>query len=130
VETPKEALIIGRRRIGATDLSGVLKDVGLEVLALECAGQLREDVGPGRFAVALINADTPDIDWRGQLRAVRSATDTLTLVLAQWPVAEVDTRDAMAAGAYLVVDGPLTATTLSVLISRERIWLFVALRGD
>ena len=80
--------------------------------------------------MALINADAPDIDWRGQLRAVRSATETLTLVLAQLPVDEVDTRDALAAGAYIVVDDPLTAATLSVLMSRERNWLFVALRGD
>ena len=130
MNSPKEALIIGGRRFGAVDLSGLLEDLGLEVQVLEFFGQLGEHLGPGRFAIVLINADTPHIDWRGQLRAVTGATQALTLVLARWPVAEEDTRDAMAAGAYIVVDDPMTAETLSILMSRERNWLFVALRGD
>ena len=125
---PKEALVVGSTHVGDADLGTLLEKLKYTVTARQDFGQAPERREDHRYDLVVVNASTPATDWQRVLNTVRSATSSPAIVIAARPVDEIDVRHALSAGAYLVLDGPLTATQMRSLISRDSDWLFVALR--
>ena len=125
----KQALIVDGDHDTAVELKELLDSMGFEVTTLEDPNQVTETLGTNRFEVALMNMTFPDMTWRKTFRVVKSAAHDTTVIMMARSVGEDDVRNALTAGAYAVLERPLSQEQMNHVISPRNDGMFVLLRG-
>ena len=125
----KQALIVDEDRDTAGELKVLLDSLGFKVTMLEDPNQVAETLGANQYEVALMNMTLPDMTWRRTLRTVKSAAHNTTVIMMTRSVDEDDVRNALNAGAYIVLERPLSQEQMNHVISSRNDGMFVLLRG-
>ncbi len=125
----KQALIVDENHEVAEELQVILDGMGFKVTTLEDVNQVAETLGTNHYEVALMNMTLPDMTWRKTLRAVKSVAQDTTVIMMTRSVDEDDVRNALHAGAYIVLERPLSQEQMSHVISPLNDGMFVLLRG-
>ncbi len=125
----RQALIVEDDADVTSELETLLDRLGFEVTRIRESDRVQEAIGNHVYEVALLNATLPDLSWRRTWRAVKTASQTTTVIMITKHAGEEDVRVALNAGAYAAVERPLSQRQLTSLISPECDGLFVALRG-
>ena len=124
----KQALIVTDDRVLQQELSTVLKGIGYRVTAARDTSKSQEALGSRQYEIAFIGAPLPEMSWRSTLTALKSKSRTTRLVMVTRQVQEAEMRAALTAGAYIVLDRPISETELEDIISLSRDGQFVVLR--
>ena len=125
----KQALIVDGDHDIAEELQAILDGLGFEVTTLEDTNQVAETLEANQYEVALMNMTLPDMTWRKTLRAVKSVAQDTTVIMMTRSVDEDDVRNALHAGAYIVLERPLSQEQMNHVISPRNDGMFVLLRG-
>ena len=125
----KQAIIVDVDHDTAGELKELLDSMGFEVTTLEDPNQATEIMGANQYEVALMNMTLPDMTWRKTFRVVKSAAHDTTVIMMARSVDENDVRNALTAGAYIVLERPLSQEQMSHVISPRNDGMFVLLRG-
>ncbi len=125
----KQALIVDENHEVAEELQVILDGLGFKVTTLEDANTVAETLGTSQYEVALVNMTLPDMTWRKTLRAVKSVAQDTTVIMMTCSVDEDDVRNALHAGAYIVLERPLSQEQINHVISPRNDGMFVLLRG-
>lgn len=125
----KQALIVDENHEIAEELQAILDGMGYKVTTIEDVNLVAETLGTSQYEVALMNMTLPDMTWRKTLRAVKSVAQDTTVIMMTRSVDEDDVRNALHAGAYIVLERPLSQEQMSHVISPLNDGMFVLLRG-
>ena len=125
----KQALIVDGDHDIAEELQAILDGLGFKVTTLEDTNQVAETLEANQYEVALMNMTLPDMTWRKTLRAVKSVAQDTTVIMMTRSVDEDDVRNALHAGAYIVLERPLSQEQMNHVISPRNDGMFVLLRG-
>ena len=125
----KQALIVDGDHDIAEELQAILDGLGFKVTTLEDTNQVAETLEANQYEVALMNMTLPDMTWRKTLRAVKSVAQDTTVIMMTRSVDEDDVRNALHAGAYIVLERPLSQEQMTHVISPRNDGMFVLLRG-
>ena len=125
----KQALIVDENHEVAEELQVILDGLDFKVTTLEDANTVAETLGTSQYEVALVNMTLPDMTWRKTLRAVKSVAQDTTVIMMTCSVDEDDVRNALHAGAYIVLERPLSQEQINHVISPRNDGMFVLLRG-
>jgi len=125
----KQALIVDENHDIAEELQSILDGMGFKVTTLEDTNKVSETLGNSQYEFALMNMTLPDMTWRKTLRAVKSVAQNTTVIMMTRSVDEDDVRNALHAGAYIVLERPLNKEQMKHVISPQNDGMFVLLRG-
>ena len=124
----KRALVVTDDSALQQELSTVLKGIGYKVTATRDTSRTQEALGSRQYEIAFIGAPLPDMSWRSTVATLKSKSRTTRLVMVTRQVEEAEMRAALTAGAYIVLDRPITEAELEDIISVSRDGQFVVLR--
>ncbi|MCH7786979.1 MAG: response regulator [Chloroflexi bacterium] len=124
----KQALIVDEDHDTAGELKELLDGMGFEVTTLEDPSQATETLEANQYEVALMNMTLPDMTWRKTFRIVKSVAHGTTVIMMARSANEDDIRSALNAGAYVVLERPLSQEQMNHVISPRNDGMFVLLR--
>ena len=124
----KQALIVTDDRALQQELSTVLKGIGYRVTSSRDASKTQEALGNRQYEVAFIGAPLPEMSWRSTLTTLKSKSKTTRLVMVTRQVDEAEMRSALTAGAYIVLDRPVSEAKVADILSLPRDGQFVVFR--
>ena len=125
----KQALIVEKDQLVATELETVLGQLHFEVTTLADPVQAPAALEERQYAIAFVNLKLPNTSWQTTLRTVKQASRSTTVILMTRSADEEDVWPAVRSGAYGVLDRPLTRNQLASLIAPRYDGLFIVLRG-
>lgn len=124
----KQALVVTEDRALQQELSTVLKGIGYRVTAAGDTSKTQEALGSRQYEVAFIGARLPEMSWRSTVTTLKSKSPTTRLVMVTRQVDEAEMRSALIAGAYIVLDRPVSEAKVSDILSLPGDGQFVVLR--
>jgi len=124
----KQALIVTADRALQQELSTVLKGIGYRVTSSRDASKTQEALGNRQYEIAFIGAPLPEMSWRSTLTTLKSKSKTTRLVMVTRQVDEAEMRSALTAGAYIVLDRPVSEAKVADILSLPRDGQFVVFR--
>ena len=125
----RQALIMDDDEEVVVELRSLLRGLGFRVTTISDPALLEDTLGDRRYELALVNLALPDKSWPGTFQTIKSASRTTTVVMMTRHADEKDVRLAYTAGAFMMLDRPVTSEQLAGLTSPQADGLFVVLRG-
>jgi len=125
----KQALLVDDDEDMVIELESVLVSMGFKVTTIQDPEQINETLGVHQYQLALVNKPIPEMGWRKTLRTVKMASRSTTVIMITRHAQEEDIRNALSAGAYLVMQRPISQEKLANLIAFDSDELFILLRG-
>ena len=124
----KQALIVEDNRDMAAELESLLMEMGFKVTTIQEPEKVAPTLEGRDYEVALMNMTLPGMNWRRTISTIKNTARTTTIIAVKQSPNEDDVRLALNAGAYAVVDRPLTEKQLTNLLSPQNDGMFIALR--
>ncbi len=124
----KRTLIVDPNGSLATEITPLLLSIGSTVTSVHEFDHLAETVGSRRYETALLNVTDRDEQWRETWQELKQTARTTTLIAISMVANESELPGALSAGAYVVLDSPMSRESLGNLVRSENDGLFVFLR--
>ena len=124
----KQALVVTSDRVLQQELSTVLKGIGYRVTSTQDTSKTQEALGNRKYEIAFIGAPLPDMSWRSTVTILKSKSRTTRLVMVTRQVDEAEMRSALTAGAYIVLDRPVSEEKVANILALPRDGQFVVFR--
>ena len=116
----KQALVVTDDEEVQQELLSVLKRIGYKVTSTRDTSRTQEALGNRQYEIALIGASLPEMTWRSTVTLLKSKSRTTRLVMVTRRADEAEMRSALTAGAYIVLDRPVSEEEVADILSLPR----------
>ncbi len=109
-------------------MSAILEGIGYDVTVIDNVWQTQETLGSRQYEVAVMGESLPNLNWQNTLKTIKQSSRTTRVLMTTRQAPEGDLRSALNAGAYVVLDRPVSQDQISDILGLQKDGLFVVLR--
>jgi DNA-binding NtrC family response regulator len=110
------------------EMSAILEGIGYDVTVIDNVWQTQETLGSRHHEVAVMGESLPNLNWQNTLKTIKQSSRTTRVLMTTRQAPEGDLRSALNAGAYVVLDRPVSQDQISDILGLQKDGLFVVLR--
>ncbi|MDP6071611.1 MAG: response regulator [SAR202 cluster bacterium] len=110
------------------EMSAILEGIGYDVTVIDNVWQTQETLGSRQYEVAVMGESLPNLNWQNTLKTIKQSSRTTRVLMTTRQAPEGDLRSALNAGAYVVLDRPVSQDQISDILGLQKDGLFVVLR--
>ena len=110
------------------EMSAILEGIGYDVTVIDNVWQTQETLGSRQYEVAVMGESLPNLNWQNTLKTIKQSSRTTRVLMMTRQAPEEDLRSALNAGAYVVLDRPVSQDQVSDILGLQKDGLFVVLR--
>ncbi|MDP7534838.1 MAG: response regulator [SAR202 cluster bacterium] len=124
----RQALLVTGDDVLRDEMSAILEGIGYDVTVIDNVWQTQETLGSRQYEVAVMGESLPNLNWQNTLKTIKQSSRTTRVLMTTRQAPEGDLRSALNAGAYVVLDRPVSQDQISDILGLQKDGLFVVLR--